>query len=246
MPLDSKLLIVLAVLFCISFLFSSVGHGGASGYLAVLSMASIPVAVIKPTALVLNVFVSVLSFLHFYKQGYFKWKLFYPFILLSIPLAFLGGQIKLEDTVYKNVLAVVLLFVLVKIIMSKRDLVVTQEMPFVPAVVIGGIIGFLSGVLGIGGGIILSPILLLFRWTTIKEAAPITALFIFLNSISGLLGFFMKAGSLPQETLFLLPITLIGGFLGSYYGSKKYSNAVLQRILVVVICIAVFKLIDIQ
>jgi uncharacterized protein len=244
MPFDAKLLMILSALFCVSFLFSSVGHGGASGYLAVLSLASISIAIIKPTALILNVFVSIISFSHYRSQGYFKWKLFYPFIILSIPMAFLGGQIKLEDSVYKMLLGIVLIFVLVKISIRKKDSVKIQEMPFVFAVIIGAIIGFLSGILGIGGGIILSPILLLFRWATIKETAPITALFIFLNSISGLLGFYLKSGGLPQEALFLLPITLIGGFLGSYYGSNKYSNAVLQNILVVVLCVAIFKLID--
>jgi uncharacterized protein len=243
MVLDQYMLLILLSLLLVSFLFSSVGHGGASGYLAVLSLSSIPVIIIKPTALVLNIFVSLISFLLYYKQGYFKWKLFYPFIILSIPTAFIGGQIKLELPIYKTVLGVVLLFAVAKIFMNKKADYQTKEISIPLALLFGAIIGLLSGVLGIGGGILLSPVLLLFRWTTIKEAAPISALFIFLNSISGLLGFYADHSSLPKETLTFVPVALIGGTIGSYYGSKKYSNAVLQKILVVVLCIAIAKLI---
>ncbi len=240
---ENHIIFIIIGLAITSFLYSSVGHGGASGYLAVLSLIGFTPEFMKPTALILNIFVSLISFLLFYKQGFFKWKLFYPFIILSIPFSFLGGLMKFENKTYQILLGIVLIFAVLRLLFSKIGNKKHVEFKIIYALIIGAIIGFLSGLLGIGGGIILTPIIIIFGWVNNKEAAPISALFIFVNSISGLIGFLLKGQHLPTETLYFVPITIIGGIFGAFYGSKKFSNSILQKTLAIVMIIAIVKLI---
>lgn len=239
--IQSPLLLILLLL--VAFLYASVGHGGASGYLALMSLFAFPVTFMKPTALVLNILVSGISFFFYYREKKFEWKLFYPFAITSIPFSFLGGIITIETHIYKIILATVLLFAVARLLglFGKQK---TELKPInIPlALFIGAVIGFLSGLIGIGGGIILSPVLLLLGWADIKKSAAVSALFIFVNSISGLFGFVFKGGTLPISSVSLIAAVLIGGILGGYFGSKKMNTLVLRNVLALVLLIAIFKL----
>lgn len=239
--LQSPLLLIL--LLFIAFLYASVGHGGASGYLALMSLFAFPVTFMKPTALVLNILVSGISFWFYYREKKFEWKLFYPFAITSIPFSFLGGIISIETHLYKIILGTVLLFAVARLLGlfgKQKGELKPVNLPL--ALLIGAIIGFLSGLIGIGGGIILSPVILLLGWGDMKKTAAVSALFIFVNSISGLFGFISKGGSLPISSTSLIAVALVGGILGGYFGSKKMNVPMLRNVLALVLLIAVFKL----
>lgn len=233
-----------ALLATVAFLYSSVGHGGASGYLALMAIYTFPISVIKPSALLLNLFVSGISFFFYYKKDFFKVKLFYPFAITSVPAAFIGGMIPLENKLYKILLGIVLIIAAIRLFgffKNSEKQNVTLNIPF--AMGIGFGIGLLSGMLGIGGGVILSPILLFLGWATLKETAAISSLFIFVNSIAGLSGYFMGENTFPTQSFYLVPIAVFGGIVGAYYGSGYFSNKVLKYILATVIVLASIKLI---
>lgn len=239
--IQSPLLLILLLI--VAFLYASVGHGGASGYLALMSLFAFPVTYMKPTALVLNILVSAISFYFYYREKKFEWKLFYPFAIASVPFSFLGGIITIETHIYKIILATILLFAVARLLglfgKQKGDL---KPINIPLALLIGAIIGFLSGLIGIGGGIILSPVILLLGWADIKKSAAVSALFIFVNSISGLFGFIYKGGTLPVSSVSLIIVVAIGGILGGYFGSKKMNTIVLRNVLALVLLIAIFKL----
>ena len=230
----------------VAFLYASVGHGGASGYLALMALFSFPTLLMKPSALLLNIIVAGISFFYFYRAGYFKWKLFYPFALSSIPASFLGGYINVNPSLYKQILGVLLIFAILRIlgIFGEKSDSQTKEAPFILSLVIGACIGFFSGMIGIGGGIILSPLILLFNWGEIKETAAVSALFIWVNSIAGMSGLLLSGVQLEIQSFYMVILALIGGALGGYYGSSKKINSVaLRYILAFVLAIASFKLI---
>jgi uncharacterized membrane protein YfcA len=235
--------LLLLLLPIVSFLYASVGHGGASGYLALMSLFAFPIAFMKPTALVLNIIVSGISFYFYFKEKQFDWKLFYPFALTSIPFSFLGGLLTIETHLYKMILATVLIFAVLRLMgifgNEKKEL---QSIHFPLAMLIGALIGFLSGLIGIGGGIILSPVLLLLGWATMKQTAAVSALFILVNSVAGLLGFISKGESLPMSSFLVIAIVAVGGIFGGYYGSKKFDTVTLRNILALVLGIAIVKL----
>ena len=235
--------LLLLLLPIVAFLYASVGHGGASGYLALMSAFSFPMTYMKPTALVLNILVSLVSFYFYYREKNFKWNLFYPFALTSIPFSFVGGYLKIDAFYYKIILATVLVFAVLRLLGffgKEKNLLNEINLPL--ALGFGALIGFLSGLLGIGGGIILSPVLLLFGWATMKQAAAVSALFILTNSISGLFGFVSQGGTLPESSLVLIGVVFIGGLLGAYYGSAKFNSKSLRYVLSAVIGIAIVKL----
>jgi uncharacterized membrane protein YfcA len=243
--LNSEHLVLFGVLLAVvAFLYSSVGHGGASGYLALMAIFSFPISVMKPSALVLNLFVSGISFFFYYRKNFFKLKLFYPFAISSVPAAFLGGMIPLENNYYKLLLGIVLILAALRLFGFFNSKETSNSEINIPlAVAIGFGVGLLSGMLGIGGGVILSPILLLLGWASLKETAAISSLFIFVNSVAGLSGFFMNENRFPTETFYLVPIAVFGGMLGAYYGSGFFSNQVLKYVLATVILLASVKLI---
>jgi hypothetical protein len=197
----------------------------------------------KPTALVLNLFVAGIAFYHYYKAGHFSMKLFIPFAITSIPLAFLGGLIEIDAHIYKKILALLLIFAILKMMnVFGKESTQLKDLKLWQGLVIGGIIGFFSGLIGIGGGIILTPVILLLHWGHMKEAAAVSALFIWVNSASGLLGQFTSGVTLSSQTLVLVAIALVGGFFGSYYGSRKFNNQHLRYLLAFVLSIASAKL----
>ena len=238
-----NILIFLLILPFVSFFYASVGHGGASGYLALMALFSVTPELMKPTALLLNLFVAALAFYYYYKEGYFNKKLFLYFAIASIPMSIIGGYIEVDATIYKKILAVLLLFAILKMLnIFGKESIIIRELKLWQGIVIGGIIGFFSGLIGIGGGIILSPIILLFHWGKMKEAAAVSALFIWVNSAGGLLGQLSSGVSLNIEYFGLVAIALIGGFFGAYYGSKKMNNQSLRYLLAMVLVIACIKL----
>jgi uncharacterized protein len=233
----------LMILPIISFLYSSVGHGGASGYLALMALFSFAPETMKPTALLLNLFVAGISFYYYYKEGYFNKKLFLSFAITSIPLAFLGGTIEIDASIYKKILAVLLVFAILKMLnVFGKESDSIKQVKLWQGLVVGGIIGFFSGLIGIGGGIILTPVILLLHWGKMKEAAAVSALFIWVNSASGLVGQLSTGISLNMDSFTLVAIALIGGIFGGYLGSKKINNQNLRYILAFVLVIACVKL----
>lgn len=233
-----ELIILLAIM---AFLYASVGHGGASGYLAVMALFAIAPPLMKQTALLLNLGVSLMSFLAFYRQGFFRWTLFWPFALGSIPAAFLGARIPLTDSTYKQILGACLFLAVIRMVISLKE-ATQRSLPAVLGIFTGAAIGILSGMIGIGGGIILSPLLLLFRWASLKEAAAVSALFIFVNSVSGLAGLKTWIPLDQSQLLYWLFASLVGGFLGARWGAGIASNAKVKWILALVLVIASLKL----
>tara|TARA_R110002049_G_scaffold248695_11_gene423189 strand:- start:1154 stop:1894 length:741 start_codon:yes stop_codon:yes gene_type:complete len=240
---NENIYLFLLILPIVSFLYSSVGHGGASGYLALMALFSFAPETMKPTALLLNLFVAGISFYYYYKEGYFNKKLFITFAIASIPLAFFGGTIEIDASIYKKVLAILLVFAILKMLnVFGKESKNIQEVKLWQGLVVGGIIGFFSGLIGIGGGIILTPIILLLHWGNMKEAAAVSALFIWVNSAAGLVGQLSSGITIEKESFILVTIAIIGGVLGGYYGSKKINNQNLRYILAFVLIIASGKL----
>jgi uncharacterized membrane protein YfcA len=235
--------LLLLLLPVVAFLYASVGHGGASGYLALMSAFAFPMTFMKPTALVLNILVSGVSFYFYYREKKFRWNLFYPFAITSVPFSFLGGYLTVSTFYYKIILATVLFFAVLRLLgfLGKEKTEITSLNPYA-ALIVGAVIGFLSGLIGIGGGIILSPVIILLGWGTMKQTAAVSALFILVNSISGISGFLLKGGILPESSLPLIGIVFVGGFFGAYYGSKKFNSVVLKNVLALVLGIAIYKL----
>jgi uncharacterized protein len=242
MTVDHVILICLAIL-VVAFLYSSVGHAGASGYIAVMFLFGVESAVVKPAALVLNIMVASLTAWQFWRAGHFSWRLFWPFAVLSVPFAFLGGYLNLPTHIFKILVGVVLLYSAARfLIQTGRD----QE-PHEPskpiALSVGAGLGLLSGLTGTGGGIFLTPLLIFRRWARTKTASAVSALFILVNSISGLAGNFSSTRQLPLFALPLVVAAVSGGAVGSYLGSRQFSPNFIKKLLAVVLTIAGFKLI---
>lgn len=232
-----------AGIFLIAVLYSSVGHAGASGYIAVMSLLAMSPAVIKPTALSLNILVSLIATWQFFRGGHLSWRLFWPFALLAVPCAFLGGYIDLPAQVFKVVLGLVLLYSAVRFFMAPAaDTPVTRP-PMTAALACGAVIGLLAGLTGTGGGIFLTPLLLFMGWAGTKQAAGVSALFILLNSTAGLLGAVSSTRNLPEFILPLLVAAALGGVAGSYFGSRRFAPLAIKRLLAAVLLIAGTKLI---
>jgi uncharacterized membrane protein YfcA len=232
------------LLFIVAMLYSSVGHGGASGYLALMAIYAFTPEVMKPTALILNLFVSLTSFIQFYRGDHFKWKIFVPLALASIPAAFAGGLITMDASVYKKVLGTLLFIPVIRFLffanIPEHEL---KKSNWLLSVIIGALIGFLSGLIGIGGGIILSPIILLLKWTNQKQTAAISALFIFVNSLSGLAGQLTKGIHFSPDMVGYVAVAFAGGLCGAYMGALKFNQNVLKNTLAVVLMMAGWKLI---
>ncbi|HEX6849141.1 MAG TPA: sulfite exporter TauE/SafE family protein [Chitinophagaceae bacterium] len=231
------------LLFLVAFLYSSVGHGGASGYLALMAIFSITPDVMKPTALLLNLFVSLTSFIQFYRGRHFNWRIFLPFAITSVPMAFVGGLITVDDNIYKKILGILLIIPIIRFLFfASIKVEEIKRSNLVLSLLIGAAIGFLSGLIGIGGGIILSPVLLLLKWSDMKQTAAISALFIFVNSLSGLAGQFQKGIDFSPDMYAYVAVAFAGGICGAYFGSLKLNQNFLKYLLAIVLIIASYKL----
>jgi len=239
-------IILLSILiFSAGLLYSSVGHAGASGYLAVMALFSLAPEVMKPTALTLNILVATIATFQFYKAGYFSWKTFWPFAISSIPFAFIGGAMSLPGNIYKQIVGIVLLFAAYHFFTQRRSATMssTRPMPVAAAIFAGAGIGLLSGTVGVGGGIFLTPLILYMGWAGTKTTASVSAAFILMNSISGLAGHISSVRYLPSEIYIWAFAALLGGTIGSGLGSRKLANPTLYSLLAVVLVIAGVKFI---
>ncbi|TXB66774.1 sulfite exporter TauE/SafE family protein [Vicingus serpentipes] len=236
--------IFLLLLPIVAFMYSSVGHGGASGYLAMMALFGFAPESMKPTALLLNLFVAAISFVHYTKAGHFNKKLFLVFAFASIPMAFIGGMIEVDASFYKKILAVLLVFAIFRMLnVFGKEVNNVKDVKIWQGLFVGGSIGFFSGLIGIGGGIILSPVILLMHWGKMKEAAAVSALFIWVNSAAGMFGQIYSGVRIDEQVFILVGTAVLGGFFGAYYGSKHFNNNLLKYMLAFVLAIACIKLI---
>ncbi|MFO0790173.1 MAG: sulfite exporter TauE/SafE family protein [Pirellulales bacterium] len=237
----SELALILCI-FLAAMLYSSVGHGGASGYLAAMALFNLAPEAMRPAALTLNVFVATIGVIQFYRAGCFSHAIFWPFALASIPAAALGGAITLPSKAYKAVVGVVLLAAAVRF--AWRPVADTAKpVPLALALVCGAGIGLLSGLTGTGGGIFLSPLLLVMGWAETKQSAGVSAAFILANSIAGIIGLCTKPTVFPAMLPYWIVAVVAGGLIGSGLGSRRLANPTLRRLLAVVLVIAGLKLI---
>ena len=233
--------------FLIAILYSTVGHAGASGYLATMALLAFPPDVMKPTALALNILVALVTSIRFYTAGYFSWRLFWPFAIASVPLAYLGGGFTIASHTYKSMVGFALLFAAAHLLMHYRtsgsdDNII--HLPSIPiSLLIGGIIGLVSGLTGVGGGIFLSPLLVIFGWAGLRQTSAIAAVFILVNSVSGLVGHLQKGGTLPDNFPVWAVVVFAGGFIGSSLGATKINNPVLRVLLSFVLIFAGIKMV---
>jgi len=239
----AHLVLLLIAIGLIAFLYSTVGHAGASGYIAVMTLWGIAATTIRPTALVLNILVASIGAFQFWRAGHFTWKLFWPFALLSVPTAYLGGYLQPSASVLRILIGVVLLFSAARLVLRRSDPPETFAPSRPTAISVGAGLGFLSGLTGTGGGIFLTPLLLFCRWAHIRQAAAVSALFIWVNSVAGLVGYFTKVHSVPSLGLILAPAAIIGGFVGSHLGSRRFAVRAISLFLAAVLLIAGTKLI---
>ena len=232
-----------------AFGYAAVGHGGASAYLAAMALAGVAPQEMRPVALVLNVIVSSLATYKFWRAGHFRWRLFWPFAAVSIPFAYAGGAITLPGQAYKILVGVVLLYAAWQLWLSGRaagEMRELREPPVAWAMLIGALMGLLAGLTGVGGGIFLSPLLLMLGWAGTKQTSAVAAPFILVNSLAGLTAILVaKSAALPGYTWVLAPAVLVGGWLGAEYGSRRFANPIVRRILAVVLAIAGAKMVSV-
>jgi hypothetical protein len=245
--MELSLLFVISILiFFVAALYSSVGHGGASGYLAILSFFTVAPAIMSSTALILNVLVAGIGVVVFTRAKHLSLRLSWPFILLSIPAAFLGGLFHVADKTYFLLLAFALFAAAIRLAFTFTS-GENESSPSTPSILaalpIGGAIGFLSGIVGVGGGIFLSPIMILRRWADPKRTSAVSALFIVVNSIAGIIGRITRSGFEFSAAVPFLVAAFLGGLVGSHFGANKFSSMTLRRILSAVLLIAAFKLV---
>jgi len=250
MPL-TEMLVIAALFLATAALYASVGHGGASGYLAVMGLFGFAPAVMKPTALALNIVVSAIATARFYRAGLFTWSLFWPFAIVSIPAAFLGGGLVVPARTYRILVGLVLLYAAVWMLRStlraSADGAVADKASRPPALWValptGLVIGFVSGMTGVGGGIFLSPLLLYAGWAETRATSGVAAPFILVNSVAGLLGHLAGITQLPPQIPFWAGAVLAGGWIGASFGSSRAPTTMLRRLLSLVLVIAGVKLI---
>lgn len=244
MELES-ILILAALIFLAATLYSSVGHGGASGYLAAMAIFSMTPLEMKPVALTLNILVASIGLVKYLKAGRFSWPIFWPFALASIPFAYLGGLILLPSIYYKPIIGLVLIYTAYHFVMNAAKPDYKIKTPFMPVILLfGTVLGFFSGLVGVGGGIFLSPLLILLKWEDVKNVSGIAAAFVLVNSIAGLLGFLSsKTPQLPEGLPIWAIAAVIGGYIGAEYGCKRFGNSTIKNLLSLVLLVAGIKMI---
>ncbi len=240
----TAILVLAALILAAALLYSSVGHGGASGYLAAMALFGVAPAVMKPTALALNILVATIATVKYLRAGCFSARLFWAFACTSIPLAFVGGRIELPAVYYKPVVGVVLLYAAVQLWRGgfmPRD-PAARPSPIVAAG-LGAVVGLLSGLTGVGGGIFLTPLVLFMGWSDVRQAAGVSAAFILVNSVAGLAGLWSRVGELPEALPLWATAAVVGGWVGAEYGSRRLAGPTMQRLLAAVLTIGGAKLV---
>lgn len=236
----------------VAVLYASVGHAGASGYIAVMSLLTYPVAQIRTTALLLNVVVAMVASWQFIRAGHWRQGLLWPFAITALPMAYIGSRWHLPAAWLQLILAAVLVYAALRFsIFDKADTGTdieqnrhesTSRPPLYGAMLSGTVMGLLAGLTGTGGGIFLTPLLLIMGWAPAKPAAAASAVFILLNSLAGLAGVWPVAPQVWQHIPGLIFVALLGGLLGSKMGSRHWPALVIKRLLAVVMMIAAVKL----
>lgn len=239
-----EVFLLIPLIFLAALLFSSVGHGGASAYLAAFALMAVEPISMRPAALCLNVLVASIALYKFYKVNAFDWQLFWPIALTSIPAAFLGGQVTLPNQTYKIIVGLCLIYAALTIFShaNKTDGIEVKPVAKPVLLVLGAGLGFLAGLTGVGGGIFLSPILVFFSWAKIRVISGVAAAFILVNSISGLLGVLTKSPTLPEGLAYWALAAIVGGWIGAEYGSKRLANPTIRKLLAIVLVFAGSKM----
>ncbi|MEJ5359332.1 MAG: sulfite exporter TauE/SafE family protein [Desulfobacterales bacterium] len=245
MEMDVPYFILAALIFAGAFLFSAVGHGGASGYLAAMALMGVSPQVMKPTALALNILVAAIGTFQYCRAGAFSWHLFWPFAVASSPFAYLGGTLTLPGQVYKPLVGAVLIYAAWRSFhTADRQQKVSGARPHRALLLLAGsALGFLSGLTGVGGGIFLSPLLLFLRWAEVRVISGIAAAFILVNSVAGLAGVMAAAPQWPAALPYWAAAAGAGGLVGAEYGSRRLGNPAIQKLLAGVLLIAGAKMI---
>jgi uncharacterized membrane protein YfcA len=240
----TTMLLLAVAIFLMAALYSSVGHAGASGYLAAMALFAVAPAVMKPTALTLNILVATVATVRFYRAGFFSWRVLLPFAATSIPFAFLGGSLSLPGNVYQKVVGVVLLFSAYRLFVYARKEAdrEAKPVPLALALILGAGIGLLSGITGVGGGIFLSPLILIAGWAETRQTSGVAAAFILVNSIAGLAGHIASVRNVPNEIYLWGVAAVAGGLIGTELGRRRLATMTLRRVLSVVLVIAGLKL----
>jgi hypothetical protein len=237
-----ELSLLLLVIFAAAALYSSVGHGGASGYLAAMVLFGVATTTMKPAALVMNIGVAAIAAWSFHRGGHFRWQLFWPFAVASVPAAFLGGALRLPVSTYKVIVSVALLIAALRFLLTPHSTRPTiAPPPLWVALPTGAIIGVVSGMTGVGGGIFLSPLMLFLGWAEPRGTAAVSAWFIVVNSAAGLAGHTASLQQLPPELPWMACAAMLGGLLGSHFGVKRFAPATLRRLLGLVLVVASVK-----
>ena len=245
-------LLVLAALGLVAFLYASVGHAGASGYLAVLALAGFSGSVIKPISLILNVAVASVGAWQFIRAGYLRWRTFWPLVVLSVPAAYLGGSLMLPTLWFNRLVGLVLVVSSIRLLRDPHDAQSLREPNISVLLLTGGGLGLLAGLTGTGGGVFLTPLLLFRRWCTTKQAAACSVMFILLNSLAGLAGYVIARGGLLAGALdplvpmmaLSVPVVFAAGALGARFGSHHWPGTMLRRLLAIVLLLAATKLLS--
>jgi uncharacterized protein len=245
--ISSTQLLLSLCLFLGAALYTSVGHAGASAYIAAMALFSLPAATIRPTALALNILVASFGAWRFISAGLFRWRGCWPFIVGAVPMAFLGGYLQLPGHIHKTIIGIVLLIAAARLLWPKPLAVLSdwQDPPIALAIPAGAVIGLLSGLTGTGGGIFLTPLILFRAWSETKTASGISVVFILCNSIAGLLGNYASLKSLPAELPLYMVAVMVGAVVGTQLGIHKYAKEHLLKALGVVLVIAGAKLIGV-
>lgn len=240
----SEVFLLIPLIFLAALLFSSVGHGGASAYLATFALVGMAPASMRPAALCLNVLVASIALYKLYKVRAFDWQLFWPIAITSIPAAFIGGQVTLPNQTYKILVGLCLIYAAWTIFSQANKVDEIEVKPVAKPVLLGlgAGLGFLAGITGVGGGIFLSPILLYFSWAKTKVISGVAAAFILVNSISGLMGVLIKAPTLPAGLIYWALAAIAGGLIGAEYGSKRLANPTIRKLLALVLVFAGSKM----
>lgn len=236
---SSHLIILTLVIFLAAVLYSSVGHGGASAYLAAMALFGISPAIMKPTALILNILVAGIGTFTYCRAKAFSWSVFWPFTLGSIPLAYLASRLNVSHLIYNIILGVILVFTGCWILFKKsKSSTTVRKGSCLKQIIIGAAIGFLAGLTGIGGGVLLSPLLILTKWADTKKTSGVAAAFIFVNSIAGIIGH-LSVFRFPPGFIWLFVVAAVtGGTIGSTIGAKHLKSTVIQKVLGVIMLIA--------